>query len=165
MRSKLIPGKIKPISFTLVALVVIVTFLVTNFLFNFVLEWQLERIENATRSTQTAFSSEDNTDVGQMFDSENKSAEFVITHYCACMTCCGKTDGITKSGTQATVNRTVAVDPEIIPLGTELIIDGQTYIAEDTGAFKGYQIDIFVSDHETAIGKGIGMKEVLIYEN
>lgn len=71
----LIPGKIKPISFTLVALVVIVTFLVTNFLFNFVLEWQLERIENATRSTQTAFSSEDNADVEQMFDSENKSAE------------------------------------------------------------------------------------------
>ena len=74
---KLFPGKIKPISFTLVALVVIVTALVTNFLFSFVLEWQLERIENATRSTETAFSSEDNADVEQMFDSENKSAYFV----------------------------------------------------------------------------------------
>ena len=76
MRSRLIPGKIKPISFTLVALVVIVTFLVTSFLFNIVLAWQLERIENATRSTQTAFSSEDNADVEQI-DSENKSAYFV----------------------------------------------------------------------------------------
>ena len=66
--------------------------------------------------------------------------EFAITHYCACSRCCGKSDGVTATGTQATAGRTIAVDPKVIPLGTEVIIDGQSYIAEDTGgAIKGQQ--------------------------
>jgi len=41
---------------------------------------------------------------------------FTVTHYCPCEICCGKTDGITYTGTQATEGRTVAVDPEVILL-------------------------------------------------
>lgn len=73
---------------------------------------------------------------------------------------CGKTPdhpayGITKSGTRATVGRTVAVDPEVIPLGSRLYItfpeeyahlNGE-YIAEDTGSLiKGNSIDIFFGE-------------------
>ena len=40
-----------------------------------------------------------------------------------------------------------AVDPSVIPYGTEVLIDGHVYIAEDCGgAVKGNVIDIFVED-------------------
>lgn len=90
---------------------------------------------------------------------------FTITHYCPCEICCGKTDGITKTGTIATENRTIAVDPTIIPLGTEVEIDGQRYVAEDTGgAINNNKIDIFVATHEEAITRGKIEREVFIYE-
>jgi 3D (Asp-Asp-Asp) domain-containing protein len=91
--------------------------------------------------------------------------EFTITHYCACSRCCGKSDGVTAKGTQATAGRTIAVDPEVIPLGTEVIIDGQSYIAEDTGgAIKGNKIDIFCDSHEEAINRGRITREVFVKE-
>ena len=82
--------------------------------------------------------------------------EFEITHYCTCPKCCGKwSDGITASGTVATENRTIATDPNVIPTGTEVLIDGQVFIAEDTGsAITGNRIDIFVASHDEAINRG-----------
>lgn len=88
-----------------------------------------------------------------------------LTAYCPCKRCCGKTDGITASGTQATAGRTVAVDNSIIPYGTEIIIDGHSYIAEDCGAaVKGYTIDIFFTTHEEALSFGKQTKTVYIAE-
>jgi 3D (Asp-Asp-Asp) domain-containing protein len=88
--------------------------------------------------------------------------EYKITHYCSCPKCCGKyADGITYTGTQATAGRTVAVDPDVIPLGSEIIIDGHTYIAEDIGgAIQGNRIDIYCKDHETALSRGVITREV-----
>lgn len=87
--------------------------------------------------------------------------EFTITHYANDERCCGKTDGITATGTQATVGRTIAVDPEIIPLGSTVIIDGQEYIAEDVGgAVKGRTIDIFVGSYDEAVNRGKITREV-----
>lgn len=80
---------------------------------------------------------------------------FTCVAYDACTDCCGKTDGITKIGTKATAGRTVAVDPEVIPLGSTLLIDGQEYIAEDIGgAIKGNKIDIFHNSHAEALEYG-----------
>ena len=91
--------------------------------------------------------------------------EFEITYYCSCEKCCNKTDGITFTGTQATEGRTIAVDPEIIPLGSTVIIDGQTYIAEDIGgAVKDLRVDVFVNDHQTALNLGRTVKEVYLLE-
>lgn len=88
-----------------------------------------------------------------------------LTAYCPCKRCCGKTDGITASGPQATAGRTVAVDNSIIPYGTEIIIDGHSYIAEDCGAVvKGYTIDIFFDTHEEALSFGKQTKTVYIAE-
>lgn len=64
--------------------------------------------------------------------------------------------GKTASGTIATSGRTVAVDPEVVPLGSEVEIvmpDGRVFrrIAEDTGgAVKGKVFDVHIdaSDDE-----------------
>lgn len=89
--------------------------------------------------------------------------EYTITHYCPCKSCCGKTDGITATGTVATADRTIAVDPSVIPYGTEVIIDGKTYVAEDCGgAIKGRKIDIYVDSHQEAINRGRVTREVFL---
>lgn len=87
--------------------------------------------------------------------------EFVISHYCDCERCTLDGDGITATGTQATEGRTIAVDPEVIPYGTMVVIDGHTYIAEDCGgAIKGNRIDIFMDSHEEALQAGVRTVEV-----
>lgn len=91
--------------------------------------------------------------------------EYTITHYCACSKCCGKSDAITATGTVATEGRTIAVDPSVIPYGTQIIIDGHIYIAEDCGsAIKGQRIDIYVADHQEALSRGIITREVRLAE-
>ena len=88
-----------------------------------------------------------------------------LTAYCPCVKCCGKSDGITASGTQATAGRTVAVDTRLIPYGTEISIDGKTYVAEDCGGkVKGYTIDVFFNSHEEALNFGRQTKTVKIYK-
>ena len=89
--------------------------------------------------------------------------EFKLTGYCACEYCCGKTDGITATGTVATAGRTIAVDPNIIPYGSIVKINGKEYIAEDCGgAIKNNKIDIFFDSHEEALEWGVKYAEVLI---
>ena len=88
-----------------------------------------------------------------------------LTAYCPCVKCCGKSDGITASGTQATAGRTVAVDTRLIPYGTEISIDGNIYVAEDCGGkVKGYTIDVFFNSHEEALNFGRQTKTVKIYK-
>ena len=84
-----------------------------------------------------------------------KTMTVVATAYCPCVKCCGKNDGITASGVKAKANHTVAVDKRVIPLGTEIVINGNTYIAEDTGgAIKGNRIDIYFDSHSDALEFG-----------
>lgn len=81
---------------------------------------------------------------------------FKITHYCPCYTCNGSWGSKTALGTTMTPNRTIAVDPRIIPLGSKVEINGRIYIAEDTGgAIKGNRIDVCVSSHSEAYAKGV----------
>ena len=93
--------------------------------------------------------------------------EFVLTAYCPCARCCGKSDGITASGTLALEGRTVAVDPRIIPYGTRLLLiwpDGtqHAYTAEDCGSgVTANHIDIFFADHETA--RVFGVQSAMVY--
>lgn len=76
------------------------------------------------------------------------------TSYTACYECTGKNPGdrgfgITATGTRARRDlhgySTVAVDPNVIPLGTKLYIEGYGYaIAEDTGGgVRGNIIDLY----------------------
>ena len=58
---------------------------------------------------------------------------------------------------------TVAVDPEIIPYGSVVIIDGHSYIAHDCGgAVKGKVIDIYFDSVEKMNAWGKQTKEVYV---
>lgn len=91
--------------------------------------------------------------------------QFKITYYCPCALCCGKyATGYTSTGTLATEGRTVAVDPTVIPYGTQVVIDGLgEFIAEDCGgAIKGNIIDVFMIDHQRALECGVDYFDVYI---
>lgn len=96
--------------------------------------------------------------------SDKKSmGRFKLTGYCACMYCCGKTDGITSTGTKAKAGRTIAVDPSVIPYGSTVIINGKEYVAEDCGgAIKDKKIDIFFNSHDEALEWGVKYAEVYV---
>ena len=81
---------------------------------------------------------------------------FEVTAYCPCVTCCGVwADGITFTGSPTIEGQTIAVDPDIIPLGSVVEISGHQYVAEDIGsAINGNEIDIFFVKHETALQWG-----------
>ncbi len=89
--------------------------------------------------------------------------EFTITAYCPCEKCCGKwADGLTASGLPAEEG-VIAVDPNVIELGSTVLIDGKEYLAADTGgAIKNNRIDIYMSDHSSALEFGKQKAEVLV---
>ena len=67
----------------------------------------------------------------------------------------------TATGTTPTAGRTCAVDPKVIPYGSEVIINGHTYIAEDCGgAVKGNRIDILFATHQEALNFGVQYADV-----
>lgn len=86
---------------------------------------------------------------------------FKLTYYCPCRRCNGKNAGKTASGAVPTQGRTIAVDRRVIPLGTEVMIDGYVYRAEDTGV-RGQHIDIFRDSHAECLQLGVKQREVFI---
>jgi len=51
----------------------------------------------------------------------------------------------TKSGTWPQVGRTIAVDPDVIPLGSKVTVNGREYVAEDSGRLiRGKRVDVFL---------------------
>lgn len=89
---------------------------------------------------------------------------FKLTAYCACEKCCGEyANGYTATGTLATEGRTIAVDPSVIPYGTQVSINGHIYTAEDCGGgIKQNRIDIFFGSHDAALQFGVGEAEVFV---
>ena len=71
---------------------------------------------------------------------------YYVVGYDVCIECCGKTDGITASGTLATVGRTVAANGPAF--GTRLYIEGiGERVVEDRGGMKGNVLDVLCSNH------------------
>ena len=72
-----------------------------------------------------------------------------ISCNCGCYECSEQYGTQTSTGVTAESGRTIAVDPEVIPYGSKVEINGHIYTAEDCGgAINGYDIDIFMDDHE-----------------
>ncbi len=89
---------------------------------------------------------------------------FKLTFYCACEQCSGGYGNNTATGTKCTEGRTIAVDPKVIPLGSEVFIEGfGSFIAEDTGgAIKQNKIDIYLSDHDRCYSLGVAKANVYL---
>lgn len=97
-------------------------------------------------------------------EKEQSIAEmYVITAYCPCVKCCGKSNGITASGVKAQQGITVAADTKL-PFGTKIYIDGigERVVQDRGGAIKGNKIDLFFNDHQSALSFGRQTKQVTI---
>ena len=87
----------------------------------------------------------------------------VVTHYCSELRkhICGTGDGITASGRRVTPYVSVAVDPTVIPLDADVLVDygdGEIhyYRSDDTGPWiNGNHIDLAVETHDEALQMGI----------
>ncbi|MDR1764920.1 MAG: 3D domain-containing protein, partial [Lachnospiraceae bacterium] len=72
---------------------------------------------------------------------------------------------VTYSGTIPTVNRTIAADTSILPIGTKVMVNGIVYTVEDIGsAVKGKIIDIYYSTYEEAERHGTQKAQVYLIE-
>lgn len=70
--------------------------------------------------------------------------------YCPCESCSeGYGRKTATKGVYARSEHTIAVDPDVIPLGSKVKIGDSYYVAEDVGALIfGDRIDIFFDTHE-----------------
>lgn len=88
----------------------------------------------------------------------NKIEGCIVTHYCAerYEHICGWGLGITATGEECAPGKMVAVDPSVIPLGSQVMVDYgdgiiHYYFASDVGgAIKGNHIDVMMETHEAA---------------
>ena len=100
---------------------------------------------------------------------------FILTAYCSCEKCCGYWATVrpldengepivyTSIGSVAQAGKTIAVDPSVIPYGSQVEINGHVYTAEDTGgAIKGNRIDVYFDDHNEALCFGRQTAEVFL---
>ena len=126
---------------------------------------------SATQQTTTEATTEEITATETTAEEETQPelvyldmGEFKLTAYCSCKECCGIwADGKTATGTVPEQGRTIAVDEDVIPYGYEVIINGHTYIAEDTGsAIVGNCIDIYFDSHADAERFGVKYADVLL---
>lgn len=103
--------------------------------------------------------------------------EYKLTAYCSCSKCCGKwaenrpTDQygneivIGSTGEVLRSNYSIAVDPDVIPYGSIVVINGAEYKAQDTGgAITGSRIDVYFSSHEEALEFGVQTADIFIKE-
>jgi 3D (Asp-Asp-Asp) domain-containing protein len=101
--------------------------------------------------------------------------KYTLTAYCSCQKCCGQyalnrpldENGnpivYTSIGAVAQAGVTIAVDPRVIPYGSEVKINDHIYIAQDTGGnIKGARIDVYFDDHQEALQFGLQTAEVFI---
>lgn len=96
--------------------------------------------------------------------------KFKLTAYCPCRECCGKwadnrPDGVIYGaiGEELREGYSIAVDPDVIPYRTEVIINENTYKAQDCGGgIKGSEIDVYFKSHNDALDFGVQYADVFI---
>lgn len=97
----------------------------------------------------------------------HKIEDVTITFYCceARPHICGTGTGITASGRRVTPYVSCAVDTDIIPLGSTIMIEyngEMVYLrADDTGgSIKGNRLDIAVKGHQEALSLGVKTADI-----
>lgn len=112
---------------------------------------------------RTPISRGDSGDTSLMSGNGVSLGQFKVTFYAPTD---GSATGTTATGNKAIPYHTVAVDPNVIPLGTKLYIEGLgEAIADDVGgAIKGNILDYCVSSSSEAYSYGIKYLNVWIME-
>lgn len=100
---------------------------------------------------------------------------FKLTAYCSCHKCCGKwAEGrpIDENGEEIVIgaigerlkpNYSIAVDPKVIPYGTEVEINGNIYKAQDCGGgIIDNEIDVYFDNHSDALIFGVQYADVYL---
>ena len=97
----------------------------------------------------------------------HKLEDVTITFYCCELYphICGTGNGITASGRRVTPYVSCAVDPDVIPLGSTIMIEyngEMVYLrADDTGSsIQGNRLDIAVLGHQEALELGIKTADI-----
>lgn len=97
----------------------------------------------------------------------HKIEDVTITFYCCeeYAHICGTGNGITASGRRVTPYVSCAVDPDVIPLGSTIMIEyngEMVYLrADDTGsAIQGNKLDIAVKGHQEALELGVKTADI-----
>ena len=95
---------------------------------------------------------------------ETYIGNFKATAYCGCVNCCGSyasVPAIGASGEVLTEGYSIAADPSVLPLGSEVFINGHKYKVQDTGgAIRGNKIDIYFNNHSDALAFGVQYVDV-----
>ena len=138
------------------------------------------RPSNTTESTEATEQTETTEQTEPTETTTNPSSpvslgKFKLTAYCPCSECCGKWANnrpVDENGNEIVYGSTgeilvagisIAVDPNVIAYGTEVIINGHTYKAQDCGnGIEGNDIDIYMLDHDDAIEFGVQYAEVFL---
>ncbi|MCC8026798.1 MAG: 3D domain-containing protein [Clostridium sp.] len=91
---------------------------------------------------------------------------FKTTGYCPCKSCSEGWGRHTSTGAMAASGHTIAVDPRVIPYGSQIMINGVIYTAEDKGGgVKGKHIDIFFDTHGETRQHGMQNAEVYLVQS
>ena len=92
---------------------------------------------------------------GRKWTLNKMSQTFTVTEYWPYEKCCGKTDGKTASGKNATSNHTIAA-PCKYTFGTKIVLEGYgTFYVEDRGgAIKNNRLDRYFDTHQEALNWG-----------
>lgn len=96
---------------------------------------------------------------------------FNTSAYCACISCCGKTNGITSSGAKASTWYTLAAG-SAYPIGTVIYIpyfkdkpNGGWFVVQDRGgAISSSKLDVFMGSHSQALQFGRRNLTCYVYE-
>ena len=116
---------------------------------------KIVQVKTTTTSRSMAVSRTETTSVTSSDEAGTNLGKFKVTAYCSCSICCGKSNGITASGTKATANHTIAASSQFA-MGTKLKINGTIYTVEDRGgAINGNKIDIYMDSHSQALAWGV----------
>lgn len=144
-------------------------------------EETITETETITIATTESLKSDETIDIYETTEATTNSQEFIslgefkLTAYCSCSKCCGKwannrpkdengNDIVYGSiGERLKAGYSIAVDPDVIPYGTEVIINDNVYKAQDCGgAIDGNEIDVYFDNHNEALEFGVQYAEVYI---
>lgn len=126
------------------------------------LGWQLGRDAKDAKAADLPQMEEVMPQIRQQDDSQTQEQTFTVTAYCPCEKSRGAyANGYTATGEKAIQGVTIAADPDVLPMGTEIELDGHTYTVQDTGgAISGNRLDLYFDSHEDALQWGVREKIV-----